>query len=78
MKLFYLVATISTAQAFGAFGDMAEMAEDWDCEKYDEKNEEAYMKAGIHRITYNSATLWHQFETVVRIDFGDKLMLMTI
>ena len=57
MKLFYLVATISTAHAFGAFGDMAEMAEDWDCEKYDEKNEESYMKARIRRVTGDSVTL---------------------
>ena len=63
MKLFFLVATISTANAFGAFGDMADMAEDWDCEKYDEKDKESYMKARIRRITGDTATLLHQFKT---------------
>ena len=44
MKLLFLVAS---AHAFGAFGEMAELAEDWDCSKYDEKDKEGYMKAGI-------------------------------
>ena len=46
MKLLFLVAS---AHAFGAFGEMAELAEDWDCSKYDEKDKEGYMKAGIHK-----------------------------
>ena len=42
MKLLFLVAS---AHAFGAgFG---EIAEDWDCEKYNEEDKEAYMKEGI-------------------------------
>ena len=44
MKLLFLVAS---AHAFGAgFG---EMAEDWDCSKYDENDKEAYMKEGIDK-----------------------------
>ncbi len=49
MKLLFLAAS---AHAFGAgFG---EMAEDWDCSKYDEKEKESYMQAGIHSPHYES------------------------
>ena len=53
MKLLFLVASV---HAFGAgFG---EIAEDWDCEKYNEEDKEAYMKEGIDKkiiliIVYN-------------------------
>ena len=44
MKLLFLVAS---AHAFDAgFG---EIAEDWDCSKYDENDKEAYMKEGIDK-----------------------------
>ena len=46
MKLLFLVAS---AHAFDAgFG---EIAEDWDCSKYDENDKEAYMKEGIDKNT---------------------------
>ena len=55
MKLLFLVAS---AHAFGAgFG---EIAEDWDCSKYDENDKEAYMKEGIdkkHQLQFTTQVL---------------------